>query len=149
MSALALGMTVVTTVPYLRHQFRDYFLSEKRHVLARADGFIESSTGGPDDPVSVIKVQTIDTLSLEIYTKTAASDQLVFQKRIVLPERRDGFFTFRGNASNLVLSDVDGDGHSEIIAPTFDENLVPRLNIYKYLPPSDSFVRLGPESIGL
>lgn len=149
LAIVAVLLTVVATVPSFRQYFRDYFLSDKRTVLARADGLLESATGGPDDQVSVVKVQTMDTLSLEIYTKTAASNQLVFQKRIVLPEHRDGYFTFRGNATNLVLSDVDGDGHSEIIAPTFDENLVPRLNIYKYVPQSQSFVRLGPESMGL
>jgi len=142
-------LTVVAAVPGFRQYFRDYFLADKRTVLARVDGLLQSATGGAGDSVSVIKVQTIDTLSLEIYSKTEGSGQLVFQKRIILPERRDGYFTFRGNATNLVLSDVDGDGFNEIIAPSFDDNLVPRLNVYKYQPQSQSFVRLGPESMSL
>jgi hypothetical protein len=148
LSVFALLFAVVASVPHWRQAIRDYFLAHDRNVLARADGSLKSAVPGQFDEVAVIKVQTTDSLSLEIYAKSSDSDQLVFQKRIILPEKRDGYFTFRGNATNLVLTDLDGDGGAEILAPTFDENLIPRLNIYKYLPDSQSFQKLGPESFG-
>ena len=121
-----------------RTWMRDTFLSQKRVVLAKADGFLTK-----DMPITVIKVVTSETLSLEVYVRKDNSDDLQFFKRIILPEKRDGFFTFRGNATNLVLTDLDGDGNIEILAPSYDENLIPRLNVYSYDPESNSFHRKG------
>jgi hypothetical protein len=148
LALVALGFAGVAAVPQWRQALRDYFLVHGRKVLARADGHLQSSDPGQLDAVTVVKVQTAESLSLEIYSTAPDSDQMTFQKRIVLSEKRDGYFTFRGNATNLAMTDLDGDGGAEIVAPTFDENLIPRLNIYKYLPESQSFQKLGPESFG-
>jgi hypothetical protein len=96
-----------------------------------------------------LKIQTADTLSLEVFESDGDSQKMKFFKRIVLPETRDAYFNFHGNATNLALTDVDGDGSMEIVAPTFDENLIPRLNVYKYDSERQDFIRLGPENLNL
>lgn len=97
----------------------------------------------------VLKVQTADSLALEIFLADKTAARASFLKRIVLPEKRDGYFNFRGNSANLVMSDIDGDQIIDIIAPTFDDNLMPRLNVFKYIPDTKDFVRMGPDELEL
>jgi len=63
--------------------------------------------------------------------------------KITLPEKRDGYFQLKGNATNLGLVDVDGDSILEIIAPTFDDQMVARLNIYKFNADTKGFDRMN------
>lgn len=120
-------------------------ISNSRKILAKADADIT----GQGMRLAIIKVKTSDTLALEIFENEGDSGKLKFVKRIVLPEKRDAYFNFRGNATNLVVTDVDNDGSLEIVSPAFDENLIPRLNIYKYDSDARDFIRLGPETYQL
>lgn len=122
-----------------RDFIREKVVSHSRQILAKADADLT----GKGDWVTVIKVQTADSLSLEIYRTDAQHTISEFLKRIILPDRRDGYFTFHGNATNLAITDVDNDHNLDLIAPTFDESLVPRLNIYRYDFSSRDFVKLG------
>ncbi len=142
---ISVCLAVLTLMPSSSEFIRSVVVSNSRSILAKA----EADVTGQGMKVVVIKVQTADTLALEIFEYEADSQKLKFSKRIVLPEKRDAYFNFRGNATNLVLTDVDGDNTLEIVAPTFDENLVPRLNVYKYDPERHDFVRLGPENYNL
>jgi hypothetical protein len=81
-------------------------------------------------------------LLLEVYDEENP-DERTLMARIVLPERRDAYFQLRGNATNLGLSDIDNDGTLEIMAPAFDEQMIARLNIYKYNAATRSFDRLN------
>jgi hypothetical protein len=53
-------------------------------------------------------------------------------ERIEITDARDAFFSFNGQATNLAIDDVNGDGRPEILVPTFDRNLVGRLNVFEY-----------------
>jgi hypothetical protein len=138
-------LAVLTLMPSSREFIRSVVVSNSRSILAKA----EADITGQGMKVIVIKVETADSLALEIFEYEADSQKLKFSKRIILPEKRDAYFNFRGNATNLVMTDVDGDGTLEIVAPTFDENLIPRLNVYKYDPERHDFIRLGPENYNL
>lgn len=142
---ISLSLAVLTTLPSSREFIRSVIISNSRDILAKA----EADITGKGMRMAVIKVHTADTLALEIFENEGGSNKLRFVKRIVLPEKRDAYFNFRGNATNLVMTDVDGDGHLEIVAPTFDENLVPRLNVYKFDADSRDFRRMGPETLRL
>ncbi|HEX4925253.1 MAG TPA: hypothetical protein VFV50_14260, partial [Bdellovibrionales bacterium] len=93
---------------------------------------------GDGTPVRVMKIKTRDGLSIEVYR--ASNYDLV--QRIHLDQKKDGFFTFRGEAANLVLTDVDGDDVPEIVAPGYDQNLTAQLNVYRYDPDSQLFHRM-------
>ena len=134
-------LAAFTVYSQSRDFIREKVVSHSRQILAKADADLT----GKGDWVTVIKVQTADSLSLEIYRTDAQHVTSEFLKRIVLPDRRDGYFTFHGNATNLAITDVDNDHNLDLIAPTFDENLVPRLNIYRYDSLSRDFVKLGAE----
>ncbi len=142
---ISICLAVLTLIPASREFIRSVIISNSRQILAKADADLT----GQGLHVAIVKVKTADTLSLEIFETEGASGQMKFTKRLVLPEKRDAYFNFRGNATNLVVTDVDGDGTLEIVAPTFDENLIPRLNVYKFDPERHDFYRLGPESFSL
>lgn len=145
MTALASFLGMTTVVPALRERAREFLLGSDRVVLAKAEGDLS----GRGDFYVVVKVKTSETLNLELYHQIPNQRELVFQKRVILPEKRDGYFTYRGKDTNLVLADIDNDGGLEILAPAFDENLVPRLNVYKYDPAAQSVQRLGADDIQL
>lgn len=138
-----IGVTAV--VPSFRQVVKDELVHYDRTILAKAEGDIS----GKGDQIVIIKVKTPDSLSLEIYAKAPGKDETVFQKRLVLPEKRDGYFTYRGQETNLVMADIDHDGTLEILAPAFDENLIPRLNVFKYDPSTQSYLRMGADSLNL
>jgi hypothetical protein len=125
--AIAVLIAVLVCFPQFRETVRMLFVYPERTVLAKADGDLT----GKGDRVTVIKVKTFDTLALEVFffSENESSREM---KRIVLAEKREGYFNFRGQATNLVLNDLDGDGVLEILAPSFDENLIPRLNVFEF-----------------
>ncbi len=45
--------------------------------------------------------------------------------------KKEAYLDFRGQAKNLIVTDIDGDGVEEIIAPVFDSNLVGRVVVLK------------------
>jgi hypothetical protein len=145
LAALSVMIGVTAVVPSFRQSAKERLISYDRTVLAKAEGDVT----GKGDNLIVVKVKTPDSLSLEIYFKTGEKDEASFQKRLILPEKRDGFFTFHGRETNLVMADIDHDGTLEILAPAFDENLIPRLNVYKYDQDSRSFQKMGADSLNL
>jgi hypothetical protein len=138
LAIVALLVTVVAVVPSLRQPVRDFFTPEQRIILAKVSGDIT----GKGLKVSILKIQYRDSLVLEIYNEENP-EQSVFMGKITLPERRDAYFQLRGNATNLGLSDVDGDSTLEILAPAFDDQMVARLNIYKFNSATRSFERIN------
>ena len=142
---LSLMLIAVSFIPETRELIRNLIISQSRVVLAKADADLPKGSG----KISVIKVRTADTLAIEIFESDYQGQNLKFVKRTVLPEIRDAYFDFHGQATNLAISDLDSDGHLEILAPTFDENLVPRLNVYKYDAETKDLQRLGPENFNL
>ncbi|HEY1078908.1 MAG TPA: hypothetical protein VGE46_02390 [Bdellovibrio sp.] len=61
--------------------------------------------------------------------------------KIPLFDARDGHVLMQGNATNLAITDVDKDGQLEIVVPTYDDQSVPRLNIFRYNPLNKAFDR--------
>lgn len=139
--AIAVMLAVASIYSPTRDFIRENIVAQPRKVLAKADADLT----GKGDWVTVIKVQTSEGLALEIYRIDRNHAESIFMKRIPLTDTRDGYFTFRGNATNLALTDVSGDGVLDIVAPTFDENLVPRLNVYKYDSDAKDFIKMSSE----
>lgn len=140
---ISLALIVLTIIPQSREIIRSLIISQSRIVLAKVDGLVLAN--GPQ--LVVIKVKTADTLAIEIFAQESSS--LKFIKRLVLDENRDAFFNFRGRITNLAFADIDADGSLEIVAPTFDEDLVPHLNLYKFDKERGDFFKLGPSNFKL
>jgi len=119
--------------------------SEDRVILAKVDGALRA--GQPT--LRFVKFIKGDLIHLEAYLLTnsdSGSNSNHFQKNgtnsmdiehtllgtLRLAESRDAYLTVKESATNLALSDVDMDGEFEILIPTFDNELVPRLHAYKF-----------------
>lgn len=136
---VALAVTAIAIIPSWRQGVRDLFTPDTRRILAKVTGDLT----GQGMRVTVLKIQTRDSLILEIYDDSK-TDENPLMTRITLPEKRDAYFQLKGNATNLALADIDNDGLLEIIAPTFDDQMVARLNIYKFNPTTRGFERVNP-----
>lgn len=132
-----MAMTLIAAKPSVRNALRTFFMGEGRQIIAKTGGYIR-----PEGPqVTVLKIKDGDQLVVEVYNVQEQSAETRMIARIVLPENRDGYFQFQGNATNLAISDTDGDGSMDIIAPTFDDQMVARLNIYRYNKDTGTFDR--------
>lgn len=142
-ATLLLIVTICFSVPSIRESLRERFLSDRREILAKVDGDLN----GQGDFVSVVKVKTRDDLLVEVYSVNPQRGETTQRARLILPEHKDGYFQFRGQPTNLALVDLDGDNWLEIVAPTYDENLIPRLHVYKYDPHAQVFIPMGPDAV--
>lgn len=130
------AMLIAALHPDLRASFRSSMLADFRTVVSTAHGDLL----GDGHALTVAKVRTRDAMFIEIYQPLDDGGQKLVE-RIELPDKKDGYFNFNGQATNLALDDVDGDGHLEILVPSFDQNLVGHLNIYRYDQAAGAFQR--------
>ncbi len=134
LTSLAILSLCMVLHPGLRGFARSKIFRPHRKLLSMVSGdvFHNGSTA------SVYKVQTEQGLFIEVY----GHDRLL--SRLPLPHARNGFYNFAGKISDLALQ--DNNGELEIVAPTYDEHLVPRLNIFHYSPQR---ARIEPVESGL
>jgi hypothetical protein len=129
-------MMVAALHPTVRSSMRSSIVKDFRVVVSTAHGDLL----GNGSEMTIAKVRTRDSLFLEIYEpKDDGSQRLV--ERIEMPDHKDGYFNFNGQAMNLAIDDIDGDGRLDILAPSFDQNLVGHLNIYRFDQSSGVFQR--------
>ena len=138
LAVLAMILLTVAIIPNFRNSVKEIFSSSERSILAKVSGNITAE--GPR--VTVLKIRSKDTLTLEVYSDDPGQENTLIAK-IPLFETKDAYFVVNGNATNLALSDVDNDELMEIVAPTYNEQMVPRLNIFKYNRASKSFDRVN------
>ncbi len=111
--------------------------ADQRKVISTAQAHLAGDTR----LFTVAKVKAGNVLALEIFENYGNGQQKLVEK-IQLSDSRDGYFDFNGKSSNLALSDINGDGRPEILAPTFDNNLVGRLNIYGFDTETNAFQKM-------
>jgi hypothetical protein len=141
--SIALGaLTAVALKEEWRQSLRSFFIKPYRQVLGKTEG--QLSPQGPR--IAVIKVKTDQGIHLEVY-KIVNTEELEQISELKLDEKRDGFVSIKGEAANLALVDFDSDSTLEIVAPTYDENLVARLNVFKYDQGTLEFRRALPSEI--
>lgn len=119
----------------IRQTLRGHLLSGSRVVLSTTNAKLV--LGGSD--YTIAKIKGNDRLFVEIYENLANGGGSILVEKFYLPDNRDGFFDFNGQATNLAIFDIDDDGAPEILAPSFDQNLVGRLNVYSFSPDRKNF----------
>ena len=131
---LAAMMFAAVLTPSIRESVRGYMGIVGREVLATAQGdALNNKT-----ICKVIKYRNNDGIWVEVL-KIQPDGKNKFVDRFLLPDKHDGLFNFQGHVTHLAIADVDLDGKVEIMAPTFDQQLVPHLNVFRYNPTSSKF----------
>ncbi len=137
LGTMAVFAFVAVVHPDVRASVRSTLRADYRTVISTAKGDL----GGNGSIYTVAKIKTRDNIYLEIFENIAdQAPHLV--ERIELSDARDAYFNFDGQATNLAIDDVDGDGRPEILAPTFDRNLVGRLNVFQYNDSTQDFQKV-------
>ena len=90
--------------------------------------------------VKVIKFKTAEGIVLEFYTDVRSNGARNLISRVEIPRAQDGFFDHRGQAVQLAVVDLDGDGTMELLSPTFDGQLLAWLNPYRYSKEEKAFI---------
>lgn len=123
--------------PEVRSQVRNSVLADYRMVVSTTTGDLSSD----GTPFSIVKIKTRNDLFLEVYRGSHEGKYELVEK-IHMPEQRDGYFSFNGEATNLAVSDIDGDGRPEILVPSFDRDLVGHLNVFRFDPNAKNFQKV-------
>jgi hypothetical protein len=129
-------MFVAVLYPELRASIRETVVHDFRSITSTARGDLT----GTGIEFTVAKVRTSEAFFLEIYEAQDDGGQRLVE-RIELADKKDGYFNFNGQATNLAIDDIDGDGVKEILVPSFDHNLIGHLNIYRFDPGMGGFQR--------
>lgn len=128
---MLVGFFVVVLDSDLRSNVRSLIQPNYRVVLAVAMANLDNT----DSKYQILKVKTNEGIFLEVYGKTKSPiGGLNFLASTKLPDKKDGYFTFNGEVTNLAVDDIDNDKKQEILATTFDSDLVAHLNVYRYVP---------------
>ena len=128
-------MTTIAVIPSLRDKVRQKFLSPKRKLLAKINGRLSDDL----PKVTILKVSENEKLSVEIYNMEKGPDAPELIQKIELSDRRDGYIQFRQSSTNLLMIDATDDTTMEIVAPTYDDQMNPHLNIFRFIPESKTF----------
>lgn len=136
---LAATGLAATLTPSFRAAIQNKFSQHEREVLATAEGDL-LHTG---KPVKVIKYRGLEGLYVDIVRPDESGPNALVE-RLSLPDKHDGLFNLHGHVSRLAIADIDQDGRMELLAPSFDNQLVPHLNVFRYNPAVQHFELVQP-----
>ena len=129
---LRFGLTLVFTLmlvaslhPVARTSLRGILVPNQRVITST----LQADLMGDGTVFTIAKIKTRDSLLIEIY-EALAEGKTKLVEQIELPNQKDGYFNFNGQATNLAVDDINNDGRLEILAPSFDHNLTGHVNIY-------------------
>ncbi|MGE0525570.1 MAG: hypothetical protein AB7G93_02735 [Bdellovibrionales bacterium] len=136
---LAAILVAAVLTPDVRARVQALLFKPEREILATAEGDVLND----GTAVKVLKIRDSQGIFVEVL-RMAADGSSSLVDRVVLPDKHDGLFNFQGHVTRLAIADVDQDGRMEVLAPTFDRQLVPHLNVFRYNPQSNRFEAFEP-----
>lgn len=131
---IAATLLAAVLTPSLRERVQERLAMVGREVLATAEGDLLND----GKTARVLKFRTREGLFVEIL-RVAPDGTTTTVEKFMLPDKHDGLFNFHGHVTRLAITDVDGDGKQELLAPSFDNQLVPHLNVFRYNPATQRF----------
>ena len=136
---IAIALNILTNVVLFSAPVRQWVQAQVPIKQSEILSVVEGDLLSDGSRVRVVKFRTMEGIVLEFYSdnRHGSRHQL---SRVVLPNATDGFFTHRGEAVQLAITDLDGDGTMELLSPTFDEQLVAHLNPFRYSSQQNGFI---------
>ena len=130
-----------------KNEYADLLRSQLLKSSKKVYSYVQLPLPNSDETLTVYKVLSDGTLALEALFESEG--RIIDSRRVVLPQKQNAHFKFRGNFTDLAMTDLDNDGKLEILAPAFDADMIPRLNVYRLDADSREFIKLGPNSFSL
>lgn len=138
-SVLAVVLLATAAIPQLREKMQFLVAPIGNEVLASVEGdLLNNGTA-----VKAVKYRSSQGIFVEVHRLDASSNTLI--DRILLPDKHDGLFNYNNQVTRLAIADIDGDSKLELLAPSFDNQLVPHLNVFHYNPATQRFELYSPE----
>ena len=125
---------------YKREQIYSFWNPNQDRLLSTVVGDIS----GEGHYFKVLKFRTKQGVRME-FLKYHSNGIKELVREVNLPGPYNGFFEYRGHSVQLAMGDINGDGLMEVMAPTFDQNLKARLNVYYYHKDHQSFHPFSPQ----
>lgn len=125
---IAIVAAALSSMPVIQNTFKSYFGDSSRTVLAKVSSFY----GVDQVQYLILKVKSDVGLQIEIYQTSSLDSQQQFLQKFSLDQDADAYVTIDKSLTNLALSDVDHDGHLDVLAPSVDRNGNLRLNTFRY-----------------
>lgn len=124
---LASALLAGVLTPSVRQSVQSRLAGVGREVLATAEGDVLNESA----VAKVVKFRDKDGIWVEVM-RLSPDGATSLVDRVLLPDKHDGLFNFQGHVTRLAIADIDQDGSQELLAPTFDQQLVPHLNVFRY-----------------
>ena len=126
----------IVNASYLELMVRNWWMPNKDELIAVSKGDID----GDGTLIKVLKFKTKTGIRVEFLKETNDGTR-EYLRSYTIRHPYNGFFEYRGNSIQLAMSDVDGDGVMEVLAPTFDRQLMAHLNVYYYDSHRNDFIQ--------
>ncbi len=127
---VAVVLVATAVITPLRAKVQAYFSSHGgNEVLATAEGDLLND----GSITKVIKYRSDVGIFVEIL-RLESNGQTTLIDRVLLPDKRDGLFNYQGHVTRLAIADFENSGRQALLVPTFDNQLVPHLNVFRYNP---------------
>lgn len=114
--------------------------SHDRKVIAT----LETNLSMPNKKFKILKIKSERDLWIEIYDLNLSEDRVAYFK---LPSKFDGQMFINKKASSLFAADIDGDQILEIISPSFNSDLHPKVHAFRYNPVTDRFSEISDQDL--
>ena len=125
--------------PDWKERIQAQIWGDQRDVL----GMLQGQLNPNGQQYTVIKVREGRTLYLEVHHTPSLEGPQGLIARVPLQDRFDARVELAGRYTNLALVNLNPDPAPEILAPTLDSNLVPRLNLFQFNETTKQIVRVS------
>ncbi|MBC7740826.1 MAG: hypothetical protein H7061_01420 [Bdellovibrionaceae bacterium] len=126
--ALAILIAVLSSLPAVQKLVQPMLQAPSRQILAK----VSTVNGIRSVQYLILKVKDSSGLQIEIYQVNPDTLKQELRQKFDLTQDGDAYMTINKNSSNLALSDIDHDGHLDILAPSVDRNGNLRLNTFRF-----------------
>ncbi len=133
--AAAIIVAVLSSLSSVQKKISPLFENPSRIILAKVSAFY----GLEQTEFLILKVRDGQGIQIEVYEIDKETKAQNFKQKFDLSQDADAYVTMDKNSTNLALSDVDKDGHLDILAPSVDRNGNLRLNTFRFRPEFKNF----------
>ncbi len=137
---LLLLSLVLILNPKTRLSLNNLIQNKNRKIIAT----LQTNLSIPNKNFKILKIKHNSDLWIEIYDLSSSENRVAeFQ----LLKKTNAQMLVKKKASSLFASDLDGDKILEILAPSFNSKLHPKIHAFRYNPVTNSFSKISDQDL--
>ncbi len=139
LTLVLLSFTLILS-PKIRFSLNNLIENKNREIIA----ILETNLSIPNKDFKILKIKQNSDLWIEIYDLSSSKDRVA---QFQLLKKTDAQMFVDKKSSSLFASDLDGDEILEILAPSFNSKLHPKIHAFRYNPTTDSFSQITDQNL--